>query len=453
MRTAWGWRAWLAAALVAGCGATAKPTAAPTQEPDIDPDEAVTHAKGLVTEVYESIGHGDTDSLMTLLSEKLVVFGPRRGDALASRQDTIVALGKVVDANNKRPVMSAGVAVMAGPGGHSAVAVDAIDTGGHAMSVLAVLSNSDDMWLVGAASVADAPSAAMLKKELARDAVVPPAMTSSAAVADAAKPVVEQWRRGLAAQAEWGADLTTVANGVFVGPDAGDVARGKRELKKLWKARVDAGVREVVVGDVTAQTTADGRMVWLSAPVVRKTGAESLPLRVFAVYALRGDAWKLCALQEAVAIEGPGAGAKFRKMMPASPAEPAPAAPAKKMKKKPVEDDGGAVADDAPVAKPAKAKPRPKPVASDDGDDDDAKPVAKPAQPAKKKVKKPAADDDATATADDDAPKPKPKKKAKPKPADDDDDNVAVADDDAPKPKPKKVAKKKPASDDDDDGN
>jgi hypothetical protein len=425
-------------ALLAGCGGTAKPAVEPTQQPDIDPEQATTGAKGLVGEVYQSIGHGDTDSLMTLLSEKIVVFGPRRGDALASRQDTIVALGKVVDANNKRPVTSAGIAVTPAPGGHSAVAVDAIDTGGHAMSVLAVLSNSDDMWLVGAASVADAPTAATIKKQLARDAVVPPAMGTAATVDAGAKPVVEQWRRGLAAQAEWGSDLTTAANGVFVGPDAGDVARGKRELKKLWKARVDAGVREVAVGDVTAQTTADGRMVWLSAPVLRKTGAEMLPLRMFAVYARRGDAWKLCALQEAVAIDAPGAGAKYKAMMPAAaPASAPPDAAPKKAKKHVDDDDGGAVAD-APVAKPAKVKAKAKPVASDDDDD---QPVVK------KKVKKApvAADDDA---ADDDAPKPKKKAKAKAKPVDDDDDASAVADDDAPKPK-KAAKKKKPADDDD----
>src|SRR5580704_6387185 len=164
-----------------GCGGAAKPVAAPIQQqPDVDPAQATSDAKGLVGEVYQSIGKADTDSLMTLLSDHLVVFGPRRGDALATRQDALVALGKVVDANNKQPVSSASLDVVAGPGGHSAVAVDAIDTGGHAMSVIAILTNGDDIWLVSAASLADAPPPALLKKQLARDAVVPPAMAGAA---------------------------------------------------------------------------------------------------------------------------------------------------------------------------------------------------------------------------------------------------------------------------------
>src|SRR5579883_632881 len=102
-----------------GCGGAEKPVAAPKPKlPDIDPDQAERDATGLVNEVYTALSKGNTDDLQTLLSEDLFVFGPRRGDALANRQDTVVALGKVVDANNKKPVKSAGLAVVAGPGGH-----------------------------------------------------------------------------------------------------------------------------------------------------------------------------------------------------------------------------------------------------------------------------------------------------------------------------------------------
>jgi ketosteroid isomerase-like protein len=407
-------------AVAAACGGSAaKGPAAPKQQPDIDPAQAESDAKGLVTEVYQSIGHGDTDSLMTLMSDQLVVFGPRRGDALATRQDALVALRAIVDAEHKRPVKSAQLAVVPGPGGHSAVAFDTIETGGRTLAVLALLTNSDDIWLVQAASLAEPPAAATLTKELARDAVVPPALAGPAKVDDYAAPVVEQWKKELAAQDAWGAALASSDDGLYIGPGQGDVARGKQDIKRAWKKRTDANTREVAIGDVTAGSTPDGRMAWVSAPVARAEGKEMLPLRMFAVYRRRGDAWKLCALQESVAIDAPGAGAKYKAMMPAAAAPPPPPPP-------PANDD-------APPPKKKKA-----------------------AKPAKKKIKPPPADDDTT-TADDAAPPPpkkKPKKKVKPPPSDDD-DTVVTDDDAAPKKprKPKKKAKPPPSDDGDDDGN
>ena len=451
----------LGATVVAACGGAAtKGPAAPKQEPDIDPAQAETDAKGLVSEVYQSIGHGDTDSLMTLLSDQLVVFGPRRGDALATRQDALVALRAVVDSNTKKPVKSAQLAVVPGPGGHSAVAYDTIETGGKTLAVLAVLSNGDDIWLVQAASLAEPPPAATLGKELARDALVPPALAGPAKVDELAKPVVEQWKKEIAAQDEWGKELATESDGLYVGPGQGDVARGKKDIKRVWKKRMDAETREVAVGDVTAGTTPDGRMAWVSAPVARAEGHETLPLRMFAVYARRGDAWRLCALQESVAVDAPGAGAKYKTMVPA--AAPPPAAPAdedkpatktaaKKVKKrkfvKKVDDgDRSDEADDAAPPKKKKPAKKAKPASDDSsGDDADAAPPPKKKKLAKKR--KPASDDDATT--DDDAsppPKKRPAKKAKPK-TDDDDSVVTDDDDSAPKKKPAK--KKTPASDDD----
>jgi hypothetical protein len=459
-----------------GCGA-AKPVVAPVkQQPDIDPAQASTDAKGLVGEVYQSIGKGDTDGLMTLLSDQLVVFGPRRGDALATRQDALVALGKVVDANNKQPVSSASLDVMPGPGGRSAVAVDTIDTGGQAMSVIAILSNGDDIWLVSAASVADAPAPAELKKALARDAVVPPAIAGAASIDASVSPVVEQWKHGLLAQGEWGAELAGSPGGVFVGPAQGEVVHGKHDLKKAWKRRLDAQTREVAVGDVMASLTPDGRMAWVSAAVARTTATETMPLRVFAVYARHGDAWKLCALQESVAFEAAGAGARYRKVAPPVVAPPAPVVAdkpvevvavqsklvKKRVAKKPVVEDAEVASDDAETTKAArKSKWRGKQSGDDDASGDDTAPT-RPVKKAAKKVKaddavadddapvakkrvkrKPKVDDDA-AVADDDAAPPK-KVKRKPRVVDDD----AVADDDAPKPK-KVKRKPKPAADDGD---
>ncbi len=81
----------LAAITGAACGGgTAQ--RAPAAKPAVDATKAESDAKGLVTEIYQSIGHGDIDGLMTLLAPPLVVFGPRRPDAMTTRTDAVVAL-------------------------------------------------------------------------------------------------------------------------------------------------------------------------------------------------------------------------------------------------------------------------------------------------------------------------------------------------------------------------
>ena len=80
---------WVAlAALVGACGGSAPSPEAPKQAP-VSERKAEKGAKDLVAEIYESIGDGDTDGLMSLLADPLIVFGPRRGDAMATRADAL----------------------------------------------------------------------------------------------------------------------------------------------------------------------------------------------------------------------------------------------------------------------------------------------------------------------------------------------------------------------------
>jgi hypothetical protein len=394
----------LALGAISACGG-AKQVAEPKQQPAIGAKEATKGATDVVTSIYDSIGHGDSDGLMTLAAEQLVVFGPRRGDALANRSDALVALGKEVSAKKKAEIGTSTLQVTPAAGGHSAWAYDVLDVGGEPMVITAVLTNSDDIWLVDAAALARTPAAKVMAKELARDAIVPPGMTGFAAKIDTpAQAVVDKFQHALGAQSEWGDDLAARDTALVIGPNAGEVAHGKHEVKKLWKKRLKANTREVAVGDIAAGTTPDGQLAWVSAPVTRASDdGAPVPLRVFAIYENRASDWKLVALQESIAVDAPGAGAALAKKAPAA----APAKPA----------------DDAAPAKPEKKS---------------------------KKKAKPAASDDTTADADAPAP---PKKKTKKKPVDADADassDRTSADDDAPaKPMHKR---KKPAASDDDNG-
>ena len=279
---------------------------------------------------------------MTLLSEPLVVFGPRRGDAMTARADALVALEQLVGARAKhRPsVKSSDLEVVASPGGHSAWAFDLVSFAGEPLAVTAVLTSSNDLWLVSAVAVAHTPAMRAVRSELKQQAVVPPGMAALAKLDPAARAAADKLTRGLAAQQVWGDDLASSSDAIVIGPAAGDVTRGKAELKRMWKKRMKANVREALAGELTAEVTPDGQLAWVTAPVVRFADGEGpLPLRVFAVFRKAGDDWRMMALHEALAFDVPGAGAALAKVAPPAlpkPAEPAkPAAAAKPTKKKP----------------------------------------------------------------------------------------------------------------------
>lgn len=351
----------LALALVA-CGGGATPEAARPKAAAVDEAKAENEAKGLVTEVYDKIGHGDTDGLIAVLVEPLVVFGPRRADAMATRGDAIVALKLLVDprAKKKHQLRSGALAVVPAPGGRSAWAFDIVTVAGEPLAITSVLTNADDIWLVAAASIATTPTAKAVRAAQKQDAIVPPGMSRVGKQDAQVAPAIDKLTRGLVDPAVWGDDLTKRSDAIVIGPSASDVTRGKQDIKQLWKKRVKANVRAVAVGDVAAGATADGQLAWASVPVVRfADDDEPLPLRVFAVFEKRGPAYTMIALHESLAVDQPGAGTILKKTPP-------PASLQKVEAPKPAEDSKS-----KPKAKPKskkkrRPKPEPDPTVSDD---------------------------------------------------------------------------------------
>jgi ketosteroid isomerase-like protein len=257
------------------------------------------------------------------------VFGPRPGDAMATRSDALVALGKFIDPRAKRhaAVHSGGLDVVASPGGRSAWAFDAVSLGSQRLAVTAVLANTDDIWAVSAAALAETPTGKQVRAEAARDAIVPPGAAAPAAAAldPSTEAAVERFKTGLLDQQSWGDDLASRSDAVVIGPTAGDVVRGKQAIERMWKARMRSKVREAISGELSAAMTPDAQLVWISVPVTRVADDEDpMPLRIFTVYEKSGAGWKMIALHEALAFGEPGAGAPFKKVLPPAPPPPEP---------------------------------------------------------------------------------------------------------------------------------
>ncbi len=311
-----------------------------------------------MVEIYESIGRGKTDSLFSLLSDRLVVFGPRWMDAMVSRADALVALGKLVDPRAKKHVQprSGGLDLVPSPGGHSAWMFDTVHLEGQPFAVTAVLSNTGDIWSLSAAFLAETPTGRQVKAEAARDAIVPPGATGAAKLDPNAEAAVEQFKKGLVEQQTWGDELASRSDAILVGPTAGDVVRGKPAIKRLWKARMRSNVREATSGEITAAMTPDAQLVWITVPVTRVADDEEpTPLRIFAIYEKAGAAWKMIALHEAVAFGEPGSGTPFKKVLP-----PAPPAPEPPKTDPPKAEPADHKADDAVTKKKPKPKAKPK---------------------------------------------------------------------------------------------
>jgi ketosteroid isomerase-like protein len=316
----------LLAAACGGGGGTKEPEA-PKQAP-VDERKAEKDAKGLVTEIAQSLRNANTDGMMALLAEPLVVFGPRRTDATATRTDALVSLRGTFDAMGKdaKPsVESSSLAVVASPGGLSAWAMDVGAVDGKPMSALMVLSNDDDFWVVVAAGIAQTPSMKEVRAELKKDAIVPPGMPGIAKVTDSSEGAVDRFKRGLTDSTVWAEDLGKRSDAVVIGPSEGDVTRGKKEVAKLWKKREKVNTRHVPAGEYTAATTPDGQLAWVTVPVVRFADDDDpLPLRLFSVFEKNEGQWKMIALQEALALDEPGIGANFKKLTPPAVKEEEP---------------------------------------------------------------------------------------------------------------------------------
>lgn len=374
-------------AIVAACGGGGggKTTVKAPVGPAIDEKQAEKEAKSLASELLETLERGSKDSLFSLLDDSLIVFGPRREDATTNREDTLVALGKLIDpkAKKKLSLKSSSLDVVASQGGRSAWAFDVITVDGEPHAVTAILSNADDLWQVEAAVIAHTPSRGSIKQETGKDAVVPPGAAAKGKLASEASGAVDKFKKGLLDQESWGAELGARTDAIVIGPAAGEVTRGKKEIKKLWKLRLEAKTRAAISGELVSAVTRDGQLAWVTAPItLASESQEPIPLRAFAVFEKGEGGWTMIALHESLAFDQAGAGAPFKKALPPPP------------KEAPVE-----VAEDKPADKKLKKK-------KSDGEE-----VA-----AKKKKKKKVDADEPT----DDPPKKKKKKKKKPKPVDED---------------------------------
>jgi hypothetical protein len=367
----------LALACVAACssGGPAKAPAKPIG-PAVDEKVAKKDAVGLVEEIYDTINRGKPDNLFSLLSDPLIVFGPGKANATVTRSEALVALGKLIDSKDKDNLQlrSASLAVIASSGGHSAWAFDVVNVEGTQLAGLAVLTNDDDLWAVSAAALARTPSMREVRAELKKVAVVPPGAMSQAKADDSAEGAVDKFKRGLLEQQVWGDDLGSSSEALLIGPTAGDVTRGKKEIKRVWKKRMDAETRAAISGEIAASTTPDGQLAWVTAPITRvEKDEDPLPLRAFAVFEKDGDNWKLIALQESLALDAAGSGEAFVKVLPPALQPPEPPPDEQKVEKKKGKDE-------------TKKKKKKKKKNSSNDDDED--------RPKKKKKKKKLSDDD-----------------------------------------------------------
>ncbi len=358
----------LLAIALAACGGSAAP-AKPKQVlgPEIDERTAESDAKGTLKEIYGAISRAKPDNLFSVVDEDVIVFGPRTQDAHVNRTDALVALGEVVDPRaDKHAQLRAGpLAVVPAKGGRSAGAFDVVDVDGSPMAVTAILSSEDEFFRLPVAAVARTPSMKDLRSELKKTAVVPTGAKDGGKVASEARGAVERFQKGLIDQEAWGSDLGSRSDAIVIGPTSGEVTRGKKDIKKLWKKRVEAETRAAVSGEIRADVTADGQLAWVTAPITRvEKDEEPLPLRAFAVFEKDGASWRMIALHEALALDEPGAGSAFVKILPPAPrpAEPEPAV--EKAEDKKVETA-------KKKKKKKKAKKKKKKKKSDDDDDDE----------------------------------------------------------------------------------
>jgi hypothetical protein len=318
-----GRRGHLGLLLIAACGGATPPPV--HRAAAVPSDKAEADARGLVEELYESVGRGDSDGLLPILGDQLTVVGPRVGDALVGRGDVVVALAKALG-GKKRKVASTSLTVAPSRGGHSAWASDVVTIGGEPFAMTAVLTSADDLWAVAAGQLSAMPSMKRVRKADKEDAVVAPGRAATVAHDGRADDAVARFKGGLGDQARWGDDLTAAEAGVVIGPAADDLARGPVAIKTRWKKRLAAGIREVAVGPIAAGVTPDGELAWVTAPVVRTEDADDpLPLRVYAVFRHQRDRWQLVALHEALALDVPGAATADKKQAAAQAPKPAPA--------------------------------------------------------------------------------------------------------------------------------
>lgn len=321
-------RALVAALVVAvgGCGGRTAPAPARVVGPPIEKEVAEEDARGTLVEVYGAIQRGKHDNLFSVVDETLWSFGPRRTDVFSSRTDALLALGGVVEPGQTAKLRSSSLSVVPASRGRSVWAVDIVHVERQPLAVTAILSSEDEFFRVSAASLAWMVPAREIRAAQDAIAIVPPGATSPGRIAPGAEGAVERFRKGVRDPSLWGDDVARHDGAVYVGPTAGELARGRKEVARLWEKRLSSETRAVISGEIDAGITADGQIAWVTSPITRVEGdGAPLPLRAFAVFEQVGGEWTLAALHESLAIDEPGAGGPFVKIVPPPPAPPEPA--------------------------------------------------------------------------------------------------------------------------------
>jgi ketosteroid isomerase-like protein len=255
---------------LAACGGQAAKPATPTARAA---DRARQDAKEIVDEGYRALRSGDTDDLVTLLSEEVVVIGPRPADVMRSRADAVIALREVIDSRRKTKFAAAGLKLQLAAGGRSAYAVDRISVAGKAVVAAALLDGSTATWRVIAVALAAPVSAAAEKKATAAGTLSAPAATGEVPIGDGGAGPTQALASGLEDVGGWVGALPDDPEALLIGAD-GAVASGKKELERA--ARRWSDVTMEPSSAIASVVTADGKLAMVTC-LAQKGQAEAKP--------------------------------------------------------------------------------------------------------------------------------------------------------------------------------
>jgi ketosteroid isomerase-like protein len=145
----------------AGCGGKAAVSARPPSQGE---ERARQEARAVVDEIYRAMKGGDTDDLLSLMSDDVVVLGPGPAQLSRSRAEVVTALREVIDDRKKTRFSTQGLRLAIGPGGRSAFAVDRVQLAGRPAIALALLDGERSIWRVRAVHLQAPLGAAAIRK-------------------------------------------------------------------------------------------------------------------------------------------------------------------------------------------------------------------------------------------------------------------------------------------------
>lgn len=289
---------------LAGCGGKAP---GPAKPETMSEERARQDSRAVIDEVYRALKSGDSDDLLSLVSDDALVIGPRTSDLTRSRTEAVMALREVIDARKKTRFATAGVKLALGPGGRSAYAVDRLRLGGQPVLAAALLDGQGTIWRVAAASLATPLPAAAAKKAAAAGTLGAPATNTQPPLAEG-QAAVKAMAAGLAQPASWLGALAADADAALLSSDGG-VATGKRSLERAAKRYAD--IAFAATSPIASVTTADGQLAMVTCLATKQWKAEApRTVRLTAIFRRvsanakldAADSWQLAVFQESHAI-------------------------------------------------------------------------------------------------------------------------------------------------------